>query len=347
MRPTQTPFHAPIRFPILPVVLAALLVTTLAAPATVRSQAEPGTTPMDLLPEGALDAARTIDRSTLRAPIRFLADDLLGGRGPATEGDRLARLYLATELESLGMEPAFDGAWQQEFDVVGITTRAPESWDFRAGPGADGEDRSVSLDFWKDYIAASGVQRETSRIEDAEVVFVGYGIEAPEYDWDDFEGADLKGKVLLMLNNDPDWDPELFEGDTRLYYGRWTYKYESAARQGAAGAIIIHTTPSAGYPWQVVQTSWTGEQFELPAGDEPRIEVAGWTTEAAARRLLDTAGHDLDDLVRRAKSRDFSPVPLGLRTSLTLENEISSKTTANVGGLLPGGDPELSRQVVV
>ena len=115
-------------------------------------------------------------------------------------------------------------------------------------------------------------------------MFVGYGIEAPEYKWDDFKGVDLKGKVLLMLNNDPDWDPKLFAGKTRLYYGRWTYKYESAARQGAAGAIIIHTTPSAGYPWQVVQTSWSGEQFELPAEGEPRIQLKGWVTEDAARR---------------------------------------------------------------
>ena len=131
--------------------------------------------------------------------------------------------------------------------------------------------------------ASSGRRAE---IAGAEVVFVGYGIQAPEYDWDDFKGADLRGKVLLMLNNDPDWDPALFAGKTRLYYGRWTYKYESAARQGAAGAIIIHTRDSAGYPWQVVRTSWTGEQFELPAGDEPRIEVAGWVTEDAARRLV-------------------------------------------------------------
>lgn len=316
----------------------AVLVVTLASPATVHGGDD---APLSRLPEGALEAAETIDRAALRAPIRFLADDLLGGRGPATEGDRLTRLYLATELEQLGLEPAFDGSWQQPFDVVGITSSTPDTWELTTGS------ETLTLDFWDDTIAVSGVQRETSRIEDAEVVFVGYGIEAPEYDWDDYEGADLEGKVLLMLNNDPDWDPDLFEGDTRLYYGRWTYKYESAARQGAAGAIIIHTTPSAGYPWQVVQTSWTGEQFELPAGDEPRVEVAGWVTEGAARRLVEVAGHDLDDLVERAKSRDFSPVPLGVRTSLTLHNEISQKTTANVGGVLLGSDPELSRQVVV
>jgi Zn-dependent M28 family amino/carboxypeptidase len=315
-----------------PTLFAAIAALALAAPA--RAQ-------MDLLPDGAEAAAATIDEGALRAPIRYLADDLLGGRGPATEGDRLAQLYLATELESMGLTPAFDGAWQQPFDVVGINAHVPEAWSFQAGG------QSVDLARWDEFIAASGVQQDTATIDGAEVVFVGYGIEAPEYDWDDFKGADLDGKVLLMLNNDPDWDPELFEGNTRLYYGRWTYKYESAARQGAAGAIIIHTTPSAGYPWQVVQTSWTGEQFELPAEGEPRIEVAAWTTEEATRRLLQAAGQDLDALVEKAKSRDFRPVPLGITTSLTLDNEISEKKTANVGGVLPGSDPELAQQMVV
>jgi Zn-dependent M28 family amino/carboxypeptidase len=296
---------------------------------------------MELLPAGAAEAAGTIDAAALQAPIRYLADDLLGGRGPATEGDRLTQLYLATELESLGLEPAFDGAWQQPFDIVGIRATVPDAWSFQAG----GE--TVTLDNGEEFIAASGVQEETATIDAAEVVFVGYGIQAPEYEWDDFEGADLEGKVLLMLNNDPEWDPELFEGETRLYYGRWTYKYESAARQGAAGAIIIHTTPSAGYPWQVVQTSWTGEQFELPAEGEPRVEVAAWATEDAARRLVQAAGQDLDELVERARSREFEPVPLGLTTSFALENEISTKSTANVGGVLPGSDPELAGQVVV
>ena len=128
----------------------------------------------------------------------------------------------------------------------------PETWSFRK----DGQTWDAA--WWDEYIAASGVQEESVSIEDAEIVFVGYGIQAPEENWDDFKGADLEGKLLLMLNNDPDWDPGMFGGERRLYYGRWTYKYESAARQGAAGAIIIHTTASAGYPFQVVQTSWTG-----------------------------------------------------------------------------------------
>ena len=291
-------------------------------------------------------ARKEITRNALEAPIRFLASDALEGRGPASRGDELARLYLQTELQQLGFEPAGpvrDGKpqWQQPFDIVGITSQAPKTWAFRANG------KEVQLQYYQDFIASSGVQTDTSVIEDAEVVFVGYGIEAPEYKWNDFKGMDLKGKVLLMLNNDPESDPKLFAGKTRLYYGRWTYKYESAARQGAAGAIIIHTTPSAGYPWQVVQSSWTGEQFELPAAGEPRIQVAAWTTEEATRRMLAMVGRNLDKLIASAQSRNFKPVPLGIRTSLTLQNKISRKQTANVAGLLRGSDPTLRDEVVV
>jgi Zn-dependent M28 family amino/carboxypeptidase len=294
------------------------------------------------LPAGAEKAAKAIDRDSLEAPIRFLADDLLEGRGPASRGDELARLYLATALESLGYQPgALGGGWEQPFDIVGITSEVPKTWDFMTANG------SMALKWWDDFIAASGVQEPTATVNDAELVFVGYGIQAPEYQWDDFKGMDLKGKVLVMLNNDPDWDPQLFEGNRRLYYGRWTYKYESAARQGAAAAIIIHTVPSAGYPWQVVQTSWSGEQFELPAAGEPRLQVAGWATESATRDLLAAAGKDLAQLVEQAKKRDFKPVPLGITTSLDLTNKIGKVKTANVLGLLPGRDPALKDEVVL
>jgi Zn-dependent M28 family amino/carboxypeptidase len=205
----------------------------------------------------------------------------------------------------------------------------------------------VSLKLKDDYIAGSGVQTATASIKDAQLVFVGYGIEAPEFKWDDFKGVDVRGKVLVMLNNDPDWDPKLFAGSTRLYYGRWTYKYESAARHGAAGVIIVHTTPSAGYPWQVVQSSWGGTQFELPAENEPRIQLKGWATEDAVRRLVKAGGADLDQLVKQARSRSFKPVPLNLRTSISVDNDISRVRTANVAGLLPGSDPQLEDEVVI
>jgi len=189
----------------------------------------------------------------------------------------LARLYLATELKSLGLKPgAGNGGWEQPVDLVGVTADLPAVWSF------SGKNGNVDLKLSDEYIAGSGVQTPAATIKDAGLVFVGYGIEAPEYKWDDFKGVDVKGKVLVMLNNDPDWDPKLFAGKTRLYYGRWVYKYESAARHGAAGVIIVHTTDSAGYPWQVVQSSWGGEQFELPAEGEPRVQLKAW---ANRRRL--------------------------------------------------------------
>jgi Zn-dependent M28 family amino/carboxypeptidase len=283
-----------------------------------------------------------ITPATLRAPIRILASDEFEGRGPATRGDALARLYLSTELETLGFKPGGEnGGWEQPVDIVGIKAKLPATWDFTGKGGP------VSLKLSDDYIAGSGVQTPTAAIKDASLVFVGYGIEAPEYKWDDFKGVDVKGKVLVMLNNDPDWDPKLFAGNARLYYGRWTYKYESAARHGAAGVIIVHTTPSAGYPWQVVQSSWGGVQFELPAEGEPRIQLKGWATEEAARRLVKAGGADLDKLVAQARNRNFKPVPLNLRTSISYENEISRVRTANVAGLLPGSDPKLKDEVVI
>lgn len=287
-------------------------------------------------------AQANITRHSLEAPIRFLASDELEGRGPGSRGDQLARLYLATEMEALGLQPGGpNGQWQQPVDFVGLKSQFPKTWSFQ------GKSAHADLTWRDDYIATSGQQTESVTVNDAEVVFVGYGIQAPEYKWDDYKGANLKGKVLLMMNNDPDWDPKLFAGKRRLYYGRWDYKYASAARQGAAGAIIIHTNESAGYPWQVVQSSWGGQQFELPAENEPRVQVKAWATEAAVRALLKTNGLDLDKLIKSAHSRSFKPVATGIHTSLAFTSQLSHVQTANVAGLLPGSDPKLADQVVV
>ena len=289
----------------------------------------------------AVTAAQAISAEDLRRVITELSADSFGGRLPGTEGDRMSREYLAAELRNRGFAPgAADGTYEQPIELVGVTAEAPEVWRFNRGGTAIDLARST------DFVASSGLQAPTAEVRDAELVFAGYAIEAPEYGWDDFKGVDVRGKVLVVLNNDPDWDPALFEGTTRLYYGRWTYKYESAARHGAAGVIIVHTTPSAGYPWQVVQTSWSGPQYELPAAGEPRAAIEGWVTEDAARRLLGTE-HDLDALVAQAKSRDFRPVPLGLTTSLTLTNTVTRTPTANVFGTLRGSDPELADEYVI
>jgi Zn-dependent M28 family amino/carboxypeptidase len=322
--------------------LGAIITLPVALGACQRSEQAALEAPPSPVSAEAQTAAGQITADYLRAQITQFSSDEFEGRAPATPGDEKARNYLVEQLKQIGFAPAGpNGEWQQTFDVVGVTAHMPERWSFRKGG------KNVSFKWWDDYIAGSGVQEESASIRNAEVVFVGYGIQAPEYGWDDFKGMDLKGKVLLMLNNDPDWDPALFGGETRLYYGRWTYKYESAARQGAAGAIIIHTTPSAGYPFQVVQSSWSGEQVELPAAGEPRITVKGWLTEEASRRLVQLAGQDLDKLVEAAKSKDFQPVPLGITTSLSFKNTLKRSTTGNVYGVLEGSDPELRDEFVI
>lgn len=333
---------------------SALLLALLAA-CSEREQPNPATpdpassaevTPAARTAELDFPALNALVRSSvtpeyLREIVAELSSDAYEGRAPGSEGDRMTQAYLADALQVLGYQPGGTEGYLQPFELISINAQQPSEWIFNSG------DRTLRLERNEDFIAASGVQASEARVVNAEVVFVGYGIQAPEYQWDDFKGENLRGKILLMLNNDPDWDPELFAGETRLYYGRWDYKYESAARQGAAGAIIIHTQPSAGYPWQVVQTSWTGEQFQLPAGDEPRLQINSWITEDAARELLELVGMDLDELVAAARERDFQPTPLGILTSLTLPVEVKRTRTANVIGVLPGSDPDLADEVVV
>jgi Zn-dependent M28 family amino/carboxypeptidase len=298
-------------------------------------------TPTSRISAQAITAAEAIKGDDIRRVVAEISSDAYGGRLPGSEGDTKTRAFLAAELATLGLTPAGpSGSYEQTMELVGVTTDAPATWKF------DRQGRSVELARSTDFIASSGLQAPAASIENAEVVFAGYGIVAPEYDWNDFKDVDVRGKVLLVLNSDPDWDPALFEGVTRLYYGRSGYKYESAARQGAAGVIIVHTVPSAGYPWQVVQTTWSGTQYELPAGDEPRTAVEAWVTEDAARRLLGPE-HDLDALVEQAKSRDFKPVPLGLTTSLVLTNTLSRTPSANVLGVLRGSDPALADEYVI
>jgi len=312
-----------------------------AAAVLAMAAATPAISPVMLTaPERA--AARTINADVLRGHIRFLSSDLLGGRGPATPGDRLAQQYIAAQMEAIGLQPgAPGGGWLQPLDIVGITSHNPD-----VASVTKGGDK-VDLKYKDDYIAFSGVGTPEARVDNAEIVFVGYGIVAPEYQWDDYKGVDLKGKVLLMMNNDPAADPKLFAGKTRQYYGRWTYKYEIAAQKGAAGAIIIHTEPSAGYKWQVVTSSWSGENFSLPSEGQPEVQIQAWATEEASRRIARLGGQDLDALRAAAEKRDFKPVPLGASLSLTLRNDVQKKQTANVIGKLPGRDPILGQQAVL
>jgi Zn-dependent M28 family amino/carboxypeptidase len=282
-------------------------------------------------------AAGAIQENVLRAHVRFLADDLLEGRGPGTRGDLLAQLYIETEFQALGLRPAFGpGQWRQPVPLIGIVSHVPETLDVRVSG------KQLRLQPGRDFMAVAGRPVAEVVLENAPLVFVGYGIVAPEFQWDDYHGTDVRGKVVVLLNNDPEDDPQLFAGKTRLYYGRWDYKFAEAARHGAVGAFIIHTTPSAGYPWQVVQTSWGGEQFQLRDGEEPHPLVEGWLTEKAAQELMAHAGLNLHELTRQATQRGFRAIALNATASLCLTATTRHVDTANVVAMLPAqqGSPE-------
>jgi Zn-dependent M28 family amino/carboxypeptidase len=320
-------------------VAAAALLAGCGAPATMPA------TPPASPPSGVVDGSlRAITPESIAAPTRFLAHDLLEGRGPGTRGDRLAIEFVASELQSFGLRPgAADGSYFQDVPLVELKANVPPTVTFTGAAGR-GE---VKLSVPDDFVVMAGVQRPSVDIRASELVFVGYGIVAPEYQWDDYKGVDVRGKTVVVMNNDPESDPKLFGGTTRLWYGRWDYKYLEAARHGAAGAIVIHTTHSAGYPWQVVSTSNTHEKFELPAGGEPRVLAKMWATEDATRKLMALSGDDLDALRRGAEDRAFRPKPLATTLSLSFSTAVRSLTSANVLGLLPGSDPVLAKEVVV
>ncbi|MFO0581244.1 MAG: M20/M25/M40 family metallo-hydrolase [Anaeromyxobacter sp.] len=320
--------------------MIATAVLLAAALATPRPAAAPPARP----PPDERRAAEQVTPALLSAHMKFLASDLLEGRGPGTRGDALAQAYLEATLRGLGLAPAApEGGYLQPVPLVGVTTSVAQP------PRFEGKGGALALEP-ADYVANAGVPEPAVALDRAEVVFVGYGIVAPEFGWDDYARADVKGKVVLVMNDDPSDDPAIFAGKARLYYGRWTYKYEEAARHGAAGAIIIHTTPSASYPWQVVQTSWSGEEFELEAtaaGAAPRLRVKMWTTEDATRRLAALGGHDLDALRAAANRRGFAAVPLGVGLSVGLTARVSRTGTANVLAKLPGSDPARAGEVVL
>jgi Zn-dependent M28 family amino/carboxypeptidase len=286
-------------------------------------------------------ASEAITPALLRAHVKFVSSDLTEGRGPGTRGDALARAYIASQLEALGLEPAApEGGFFQKVPLVGVATKVVEPLRFEGQKGA--------LELGPaEYVVVAGVPRPSVKLAGAEVVFVGYGIVAPEYRWDDYAGTDVRGKVVLVMNDDPSDDPALFAGKTRLYYGRWTYKYEEAARHGAVGVIIIHTTPSAAYPWQVVQTSWAGTLYSLPDDPNPLVEARMWATEEASRRLTALGGQDLDALRAAATRRGFKAVPLGVRCSVGLAADVTRIETANVLARLPGRDPARRNEVVL
>jgi Zn-dependent M28 family amino/carboxypeptidase len=299
----------------------------------------------NFLTDDAKRAMNYITKDYIGANVQFLASDLLEGRGTGSRGELIAASYIATQFKLFGLEPGGDnGSYFQKVSLVGITTYPDKEMVIKGKKG------TVRFRYYDEFVAVSGVRKDFVSIKDVDIVFVGYGIVAPEYNWDDYKGADVSGKILLMLNDDPPAtpdEPDLFGGKARTYYGRWTYKYEIAAKKGALGAIIIHTTPSAGYGWNVVQSSWSGEEFELANDIEPKIQLKGWLTEDATRKLIALAGKNLDELVKSAQTRNFKPVDLGLKLSLNMKVKIREFATQNVIGVLRGGDEKLKDEYIV
>jgi len=294
-----------------------------------------------LMTTSAVSQQIPVDTAAMDAHLRFLASDLLEGRAPATRGGRLAAEYIAAQFQALGLQPAgANGTYFQPVALVGMTPQPTLSWGLTGG-------QPETL-VYRDAFVAWAERPEADIAAAGDVVFVGYGIRASEWQWDDFKGMDLRGKILLMLVNDPGLvDSTVFLAKVLTYYGRWTYKLEEAARQGAAGAILIHTTESATYPWEVVRGSWSVEQFKLDQPHSPSIGFAGWVTEGSARAALIKAGLNLDSLSRAAGRRDFRPVATGLQASVRVHSALRRVESENVAARLPGRDPRLASQAVL
>lgn len=288
-------------------------------------------------------AAQDISTERIRAHTKFLSSDLLEGRGVGARGGDIATEYLAAEFALAGLEPAGDdGTYFQKVPLVGVETQTG------AQLSAAGRGKTVAFRWLEDFVGVNHRQQTAGKLE-AEAVFVGHGIVAPEYQWDDFKGVDVKGKMLVLFTNEPGSDnPSLFKGRALTYYGRWTYKYEEALRHGAAGVIIIHTTPTAGYGWEVVRNSWGREQpFVKLAPGEGALGLAGWVTRDAGEKLAGLAGRTVDELLKAAESRDFKPIPLGVRVRCSMPSKVREIDSRNVAGVVRGSDPQLKSQAVI
>jgi hypothetical protein len=278
------------------------------------------------LPGTAFVAMQKIDGERIRAHVRFLAHDLLEGRGTGQRGGDIAAEYIATQFALYGLKPAGDnGAYLQKVPLVGITPAPETTFSFVPASGA-----AMHLKPLDQYVAYDQTQQSTSAV-DAEMVYVGYGIDAPEFNWDDYKGVDVRGKVLLMLVNEPPSDdPKFFAGKALTYYGRWTYKYEEAARKGAVGAILIHQTDMASYPWEVVRNSNSGEKSFLKSEAGSGLKVAAWIHFDVARQLAEAANTNIDDMFSNARSRDFHPVVLPVKLKAQMVSKVRHFESNNV-----------------
>jgi Zn-dependent M28 family amino/carboxypeptidase len=296
-------------------------------------------------------ALDVITPDSLLAHIKMLASDEFEGRAPGAKGEELSVKYISEQFARIGLKPGNpDGTYIQEVPLAGITSEPVMS--FTVG------DKKTELKFPDDYVATSARLQSDIKIDNADIVFVGYGVVAPEYGWDDYKGVDVRGKTILMLINDPaipdpkdpkKLDDKMFKGKAMTYYGRWTYKYEIAAQKGAAAAVIIHETEPAAYPYSVVKTSWAKENFELdqPNKNMDAVQVRSWITLDVAKKLLADAGQDFDALKKAALKKDFRPVALNAKANVSIKQTVRPFKSHNVLGKLEGSDPKLKDEWVV
>ena len=296
----------------------------------------------DPSPEIADKAAESITKENILAHVNVLASDAFQGRSTGTVGEQMSVDYLVTEFKSMGATSGVeDGSYVQPFPLVGQKT-SNHKMSF-TGNG------SLTVDFFDDFVAWPADEATKVDVRNAELVYVGYGIQAPEENWDDFKGMDVYGKIIVIKNNDPEYDENLFGGTARLYYGRYTYKYEKAKEMGALGAIIIHTTPTAGYGWGVVSNGWSRERFNVKGSSgESATKLNAWITYDTSRELFEMADLDVDEMLEAADNPDFEPVSLGrVRMNASLNAEYRDINAMNVLGVIEGSDPDLKDEYLV
>lgn len=294
------------------------------------------------LPPGASAAMHSVNDDRIREDIKYLASDELEGRGTGARGGDMAAHYIATQFEKAGLKPLGDkGTYLQNVPMVGIATQAESTLTITTPK------QTMNLRQLDDTVIMDESQKPVSDISSS-LVFVGYGITAPEFKWDDYAGADVKGKVLLMLVNEPPSDdPKYFGGKALTYYGRWTYKYEHAAKMGAAGVILIHKTDMASYGWEVVRSSWSGERSYLRGDADPKLSLAAWIQLDVARKMLADAGKDIDELMKGAQQRGFRAVPLPIKVQSHVVSKVRPFESYNVIGELPGSGSKRKSEAVI
>jgi Zn-dependent M28 family amino/carboxypeptidase len=324
--------------------LIALAATPLAAQSK-KAAAKKSTAPA--IPAAVQKSLGAFNAEAIKAHTQFLSSDLLEGRGPGTRGDALATSYIASQFAAIGLEPNGDnGTYFQKVSLLGV---APVPEQSSVSFVKDGSTIGP-LKFLEDFVGGDQTQRDSNTL-DSEVIFVGHGVVAPEYQWDDYKGIDPRGKTLIMLVDDPPanaQEPDLFKGRARTYYGRWTYKYEIGTAKGAEAVILIHTDEAAGYGWQVVRSGWGRERsYTKNREGDPALKLAAWISRNTAANLFKSSGHDLDALMNAAHSRDFKPVSLGYRLKGNTASKVRPFETNNVIGRLPGSDAKVGQEAVL